>query len=445
MKTILTWPCLLLAGLFFAPSCGGEAGAGGGGAANATTATSALKEGETKTGEMKKVENGVAAPRAPLADWQRNLLQIAYDAASGFPLVPHKKNRGRAQEVVVAACFELDQPELAKRFGDGIVDWRRGVALADYAWYQAKHGVRTGLEPVLAAAAKVVDEERNDPNAQQWRSDLVALKIARAWAALGDAERAAKASRGIDPASANAVDEQWASAVAERADLIPADQAGAELAKLDATFADMSLGQQASAGALLVRLHERCFADAALRAELEKRPVVLWHKLSPQIRLDLVARLLRTNLKHGEKARAAELLAVVREGVAAHQWRAEDELPWRARLCELAFAAGDTERAKADAVLALARYHELREGIVNIYRAKTLRPLMLAQFRLGDRTGAADLLALVLEEGMENPNSRPRCDDLVDTCVALVVAGCEPSAQALARIREIARGLGEPW
>ena len=440
MKTILTWPCLLLAGLFFVPSCGGEAGAGAGGAANATTATSALKEGETKT-----KENGVAAPRAPLADWQRNLLQIAYDAASGFPLVPHKKNRGRAQEVVVAACFELDQPELARRYGEGIVDWRRGVALADYAWYQAKHGVRDGLEPVLAAAAKLVDEERNDPNAQQWRSDLLALKIARAWAALGDAERAAKASRGIDPTSANAVDEQWASAVAERADLIPVDQAGDELAKLDATFADMSLGQQASAGALLVRLHERCFADAVLRAEFEKRPVTLWNKLVPQVRLDLVARMLRTNHKHGEKARAAELLAVVRDGVASHQWRAEDELPWRARLCELTFEVGDAERAKADAVLALGRYHELRSGIVNIYRAKTLRPLMLAQFRLGDRTGATDLLALVLEEGMENPNSRPRCDDLVDTCVALAVAGCEPPAPTLARIREIAQGLGEPW
>lgn len=440
MKTILTWPCLLLAGLFFAPSCGGEAGAGSVGAANATTATHALKEGETKT-----KENGVAAPRAPLADWQRNLLQIAYDAASRFPLVPHKKNRGRAQEVVVAACFELGQPELAKGFGEGIVDWRRGIALADYAWYQAKHGVREGLEPVLAAAAKVVDEERSDPNAQQWRSDLLALKIARAWSALGDAERAAKASRGIDPTSANAVDEQWASAVAERADLIPADQAGAELAKLDATFADMSLGQQASAGALLVRLHERCFADAALRAEFEKRPVVLWHKLVPPVRLDLVARMLRTNLAHGETARAAELLAVVRDGFTAHQWRAEDELPWRARLCELTFAVGDVERAKADAVLALGRYHELRAGIVNIYRAKTLRPLMLAQFRLGDRAGALELLALVLEEGMENPNSRPRCDDLVDTCVALAVAGCEPSAQSLARIREIAQGLGEPW
>lgn len=442
MKTILTWPCLLLAGLFFVPSCGDEAGARQAGGANAqpNPSTSAAKDGVTT---KKDVE--VAGQQAPFAAWQQDLLQIAYDAASRFPLDPHKKNRGRAQDVVVAACFQLDQPELGKRYGEGIADWRRGTALADYAWYQAKHGVRDGLEPVLAAATRLVDEERKDPNSQQWRCDMVALKIARAWAALGDSERAAAASRGIDPTSANAIDEQWASVVAERADKIAADQAGGELAKLDATFADMSLGQQASAGALLVRMHERFFADAALRAELEKRPVVLWSKLVPQVRLDLVARMLTTNLANGQSARAKELLAVLRRDVEAHRWRAEDELPWRARLCELAFAVGDVDRAKADAVLALARYHELRDGIVNIYRAKTLRPLMLAQFRLGDRATAADLLSLVLEEGMENPNSRPRCDDLVDTCVALAIAGFEPPAAQLGRIREIAQGLGDPW
>lgn len=442
MKTILTWPCLLLAGLFFAPSCGGEAGAKAGGAANAanaTTATLAPKEGETKT-----KENGVAAPRAPLAAWQRNLLQIAYDAASRFPLVPHGKNRGRAQEVVVAACFQLDQPELAKGFGEGIVDWRRGVALADYAWYQAQHGVREGLEPVLAAAAKVVADERDDPNAQQWRRDLVALKIARAWQALGDAERAAKASAGIDPASANAVDEQWASTVVARADAIPAERAGHELAEIDASFATMSLGQQASAAALLVRLHERFFADAELRAAIEKRPAVLWDKLMPTLRLDVLGKLLRTNVAQGQTARAAELLAIVRSVVEGHRWREEDELPQRAQLVELT-ALLDRDRAKADATLALARYHEVRERIVNIYRARALRPLMLALHRLGDTAGAADLLALVLEEGMENPNSRPRCDDLVDTCVALATRSFEPPPAQLARIREIAQGLGDPW
>lgn len=445
MKTILTWPCLLLAGLFFAPSCGGEAGATTAGAANAKTATSEQTVGALKEGETKAKENGVAAPRAALADWQRELLQIAYDAASRFPLDPHKKNRGRAQDVVVAACFQLDQPELGKRYGEGIADWRRGAALADYAWYQARHGVRDGLEPVLAAAAKVVADERADPNAQQWRSDLVALKIARAWQALGDAERAAKASAGIDPASANAVDEQWASAVTARADAIPAELAGKELADLDASFATMSLGQQASAGSLLVRLHERFFADAELRAAIEKRPAVLWEKLMPTLRLELLGKLLRTNLAHGEIARARELLAIVRSVVEGHRWREEDELPQRAQLVELTTLVGDRERAEGDAVLALARYHEVRERIVNIYRARALRPLMLARFALGDRDGAAELLTLVLEEGMENPNSRPRCDDLVDTCVALATRGMPPSPAALARIREIAQGLGAPW
>ena len=35
---------------------------------------------------------------APLAPLQSELLDLAYDAASAFPLEPHAKNRARAQE-----------------------------------------------------------------------------------------------------------------------------------------------------------------------------------------------------------------------------------------------------------------------------------------------------------------------------------------------------------
>ena len=56
-----------------------------------------------------------------------------------------------------------------------------------------------------------------------------------------------------------------------------------------------------------------------------------------------------------------------------------------------------------------------------------------------------DLLAQVIEEGMENPNSRPRCDDLVETLVAMAKAGIEPRPALTQRIREIVAGLGEPW
>src|SRR5262245_46132888 len=57
-----------------------------------------------------------SAPAAPppLRPAQRDLLQLAFDAASSFPLDPHTRNRSRAQDEVVAACFELGQPDLAE-------------------------------------------------------------------------------------------------------------------------------------------------------------------------------------------------------------------------------------------------------------------------------------------------------------------------------------------
>lgn len=432
MKTNLTWPFLLLTGLFAVASCGPEATTNASPANRATTT-------ETTEGTV------AAVTTKPLAAWQRELLQVAFDAASRFPMHPHRKNRGRAQDVVVAACFELGQAELALGFGERIGDWRRGCALADYAWQRARAGHRDGLADVLARATKEIEVARAEPDSQDWRADMIAMKVARAWTALGETELAAKASAGVDPASANAVDGSWASIVAERVERIAPDRAGAELATIDADFPSMTIGQQAAAGELLARLHARFFADATLRAAIEKRPAVLWDKLMPTLRLQVLDALIRTNQAHGETPAALALLAIARTIVANHVWRPEDELPQRAALIELGVLCGERDRAKQEAEAARTRYHEVREQIVNIYRARALRPLALAWASLGEPAAAADLLALVLEEGMENPNSRPRCDDLVDTCVALVVRGLEPGAAQAARIREIAAGLGEPW
>ena len=120
-------------------------------------------------------------------------------------------------------------------------------------------------------------------------------------------------------------------------------------------------------------------------------------------------------------------------------------MPQVARMIELAHRLGQTDRARAEAEAALAAYQDQRDGIVNIYRAETLRPLALAWFALGDRERGEGLFALALEEGMENPNSRPRCDDFVDACVDLARRGIDPSPKTWARLREIQQGLGEPW
>ncbi|HEU4420792.1 MAG TPA: hypothetical protein VFT55_17775, partial [Planctomycetota bacterium] len=126
-------------------------------------------------------------------------------------------------------------------------------------------------------------------------------------------------------------------------------------------------------------------------------------------------------------------------------WRPADHVPVLARLCELRGRAGEVDQARADAEAAMAIYQRERDGIVDIDRAETIRPLAIAWHALGEVTTADGLLALALEEAIENPNSRPRADDFVDTAVAMARNRIEPSPALLIRMREICEGLGNPW
>jgi hypothetical protein len=390
-----------------------------------------------------------AAAGAPagsgLTPSQRDLLQLAFDAASKFPPAQHRKNRSRAQEVAVVAAFELGAPEFAVALGAKIADWRRGCAYADFAWAMARRGETARAREYVALAEGVVRDERDDPNAQEWRGDLIQLKVARALSALGDVDAAAKASGAIDQSSTHAVDAAWNATAAERVATMTAERAPAEFAALDQGFATMSLGQQAATMTLVARMHDKFFADAGLRAACEQRVAVTWDRTMPALRLDALAAMVRTCHGKADAGRAAELLTTMRGLVEGHRWRSEDRMPQVARLIELASLLGQADRARADAEAALKAYQDERDGIVDIYRAETLRPLALAWIRLGDRERGEDLFALAVEEGMENPNSRPRCDDLVDACVDLAQAGVDPSPKTWARLREIQKGLGEPW
>ncbi len=380
-----------------------------------------------------------------LQPFQEELLRLAFRAASAFPLEPHAKNRSRAQEVAVVGCFELDAPQLALEFAHGIADWRRGSAYADYACYCARHDGREQALDYVKRAETFVKELARDVSTQEWRRDLIMMKLARACMLLGDQERADAFAAGIEAASTHAVDDDWARTAADRANMVAAEKLGEAIATLDASFQGMSLGQQNTAIATLVALHERFFAEAAHRVTIEERLTKTYDKLPPPIRLQALLRLVSTCLAKNDKASALRLLAVARDLAAAHTWRPADQVPQLARLAELRGRAGETAQARADAEAALAIYHEERDRIVNIERAETLWPLALTWHTLGEATTADDLLALALEEAMENPNSRPRADDLVDIAVAMARHGCKPSVRLATRMRQVCEGLGNPW
>ena len=84
-------------------------------------------------------------------------------------------------------------------------------------------------------------------------------------------------------------------------------------------------------------------------------------------------------------------------------------------------------------------------AIVNIYRAQCLRSIAEAWHALGDQPRALAAYARAAEAGVENPNSRPRADDLAATCCSLATNNCEPDTALWKRLEAIRDGLGDPW
>ncbi|HEX5052117.1 MAG TPA: hypothetical protein VFZ65_10115 [Planctomycetota bacterium] len=388
-----------------------------------------------------------SAPRVDvaLAPFREQLLKLAFRAASAFPLEPHRKNRSRIQGIVVAACFELDQPELAVAFARDITDWRRGCGYADYAHARALRGdARTALD-YIRLAGEIIEQEQHASYSQEWQIDSIRQKIARAYETLGDEVHAAEAVAHVDAASGNAVDTDWAKTAADHVRLLPAAKVDDELAAMDAAFPQMSIGQQQVALETLARLHGRFFDDLARRTKIEERVTTVYTRLPPAMRLDALRKLARTCIEHHENGSALRLLGTAREIASAHTWRAEDQVPELAKLAAVRHEAGEADQAAADVAAALALYHAERDHIVDIYRAETVRAIAEAVHSMGDDKAAVDLCALAIEEGMHNANSRPRAEDLVETCVAMAVRGIEPSPELWQRLREICEGLGDPW
>jgi hypothetical protein len=64
---------------------------------------------------------------------------------------------------------------------------------------------------------------------------------------------------------------------------------------------------------------------------------------------------------------------------------------------------------------------------------------------MGNTAAALSVYAKVIEAGVENPNSRPRAEDLAATCCSMAVHAVEPDPRLWSRIRSIRDGLGDPW
>ncbi|MCB9896920.1 MAG: hypothetical protein H6825_02835 [Planctomycetes bacterium] len=382
-----------------------------------------------------KAQDATSAVDAPLGVQRLELLQVAFDAASAMPLEPHLKDRSRAQESVVDACLELDQPTLARRFSDGIANWRRGIALADHAAWSARHGVHDGLDAQLESALDIA--RGDDPELlQDWRRDRIRAHVAQARLLLGE---------DVTGLTEHLSDSEIGLLWVARAETVGADGVGAFLDELDASLTAGTLDRVRNALTACLEVRKRFDDDAALRARIGEAFDAAAPKLPRGMAIDLEFQLARIALDHGDLPGAQKALADARAMVQGARWTAEDHVPLLARLGALRFLCGDREQGRVEVDAARVIYDDERKTIVDIFRAGALRPLAEAYLDLGDVDAAREIYSLALDEAVVNPNSRPRAEDLVEICLSMARRDFDPGAALLDHVHAVRGGLADPW
>lgn len=375
---------------------------------------------------------GVALTDKPLAAFQEELLEVAFETATAIPIKPHIKDRSRAQEAVVVACFKLDQPQRAIRHIEKIDNWRRGAGYADFAFYCAQHGHTEKVQHYLDLAGQISE------SVEDWRRDQIRVKIAQTYAWLGQAERVDQFEAGVEPSESGKV----ARVKAMRGD---GDSFDHQVRSLDELIASGQFDVVKNALEACVQLFDRFYTDAERRTLVEEKIKTSWGILPLFIRIELLMGLAECAVGHEDLAKGLVLVNEAQLIMDSVQWPVEYQIPMKARVAGLRFRAGDQERARADLDAAFDHFKAESQTIVNIYRAGVLRPVAEAYQSMGDTAVALGVYRRAIEESVDNPNSRPRAEDLSATCLSMALHGVEPDAGLWARVRQIQQGLGEPW
>ncbi len=371
----------------------------------------------------------------PMADWQRQLIDLVAAAAARMPADPHQKNRSRVQGQLVDACVAIGQLAAGATIAAGIADWRQGTAFGELAMAHARRG-DAGRARELLRLARQNAIRGSEAGTQEWRIDQILARVAAAAVLLGDDP---------DAAVGGAMVPALEPLVAARLERLPPDAALDHLATVAPILRQGDLDQVTAALRGCVVVARRFWDDPAQR----QRSLQPLRRVGTRVPGVVLAEVLMSAAAlaadRGAGSVAAEFAGLAGGVLDRAPMATEDRLAARARLAGLRFRAGETREGLAELSAVAVDYERLKTGIVDIQRAGVLRALALGWQACGERDQALLTFRQAVAAGVANPNSRPRLDDLAATVAALLGAGFEPDAALLADLRKVADGLGHPW
>ena len=404
----------------------------------ARTDGDARTQGETVVDDVPFPDDESApavVPAPAIEPYRLRLLDTAFRGVTAMPVWPHVKERSAAQEIVVRAALELGQLELALGSMEEIENWRRGLCHGHVAVYLAERGATEDATRHIAQAQAVADQGE-EVLKQAWRRDRILARIAQAHVLLGEDARATTIEAGLVESEAGQ-SRVTQSATAEREEL---DEL---LGALERATVGKGLDEVSAALDSYSELFDRFFAEEATRADLEQRIRESMDGMPILIRLEALTEMTNAALGHGENEIALALVDEMSALMESVAWTPRDALAQLAPIAGLRHRAGDVQRARRDLDELVVRFGESRNRIVDFERGIALRPIAEAYVVLGDRTTALDIYSRAIEEGMLNPNAKPRSEDLANTCCSMALNGVEPDERLWRRIDTFLEGLRE--
>ena len=369
----------------------------------------------------------------PLASFQTNLLQTAFDIATAIPVVPHIKDRSKAQAAAATACFKLDQPQRALGYIEKIGDWRRGSGYADYAFYCTQHGFTNDTPHYIKLA-----EEISTVADQDWRRDRIKVRIAQTHLILGQTNQMAQFLASLENSESGKVEQVEATLCSE-------EDFDAQMKVLDELIASRNFDLIKNTLYACAELYDRFYDDTEKRSQMEDKIRSSWNTLPIFIRIELLMKLTEISLQHTDYPKALALVNDAKALMDDAKWRAEFHVPTAARLAALRFRAGDRDVARAELLAEEMLFNEKQSEILNMDRADTLIQVAEAFYVMGDSTSSQAIYKQAVETAIENPNSRPCAEDLSAICLSMALNKVEPDEALWNRIKEIQSNLGDPW
>ncbi|MGF1572413.1 MAG: hypothetical protein ACFCU1_05010 [Sumerlaeia bacterium] len=361
---------------------------------------------------------------APTSQTVSVALELGFEGASFMPIDTQIKTRSRLQEDVLIAMINNGQPSRAYELSTQIMDWRRGSVFAELALHRAKAGDVDNAEKLIELAQEI------STLTEDWRSETIQTKCAQASVIIGNS----RASDGLELS----VDSHLEGVVNQtQAELATDEDFDSQVAVLDGLVFTGNFDVHQNVVESYLILHRKFYADAERRTALEEKIDRVISKFPANLYIKFTLKLAETKAAEGDADSAMKSVEVAKAYLFQEGWEVHNQYPLIGKLVETTHRIGQPEAALQLADAAWDSLIEQREDIASMWLGQAYRPMAEAYAAIGKPARALNVLKLSFEDGIKNPNIRPRSTDFVANCITLAELDFQGTEELLPLVQRI--------